>query len=237
MKSTIILFLSLFSTTAFCQTDSLPMKGNYVYYEFNEKTSNTKHCIAYYSTATDSTGAPNRSAVQFGANVSKKTLNLNKNQLSLTGLKNTTIMFTVPVGTSRKCKGEMNGAGSIMMTLPTGGSLLEYNFLYSLFTIGKFKVSSQVISATVNIKFISDNEYTLVFTNFVITYAGHKGGEFVQEVLNIEDIYKSLQTDGKQDGKMYDKAMESITDLDTIVKALAKIYSEELKRTYELDEL
>jgi hypothetical protein len=59
----------------------------------------------------------------------------------------------------------------------------------------------------------------------------------ITEEINLEEVYSALQEKGKLDGKIYDKCKTSLRELDNIIKSCAKIYSEELKRTYEIDEL
>lgn len=237
MKTTLLLILLLQSTIIFSQDDLFPMKGDYIYYEFNEKTNNTDHCIAYYSDIIDSTHKHNNTSIEFMTNVLKKVSNMNELKFTLTGLKNVQVIFGIEPAELTDCTEEIKTPNGLKLTLPTGAMLLEDNLLFSLITSGKFKVYQQSIAATVKVKFISDNEYSLIFTNFKINYIGTKGSSAITEELDLEEVYKTLQEKGKQNDKMYDKAMETMKELDEIVKGCAKIYSEELKRTYQLDEL
>jgi hypothetical protein len=156
MKTTLLLILLLQSTIIFSQDDLFPMKGDYIYYEFNEKTNNTDHCIAYYSTSLDSTHKANPTAVEFMTNVTKKASNLNEMKLTLVGLKNTFVTLSIRPRMTGDCSGENKIPNGLMLKLPTGAMLLEDNLLFSLITSGKFKVYEQSISATVKVKFISD---------------------------------------------------------------------------------
>lgn len=222
-----------------CQEDIFPMKGNYIYYNFEEQTNNTKHCIKYYSSFNDSTGTFNGKAQEFTMGVQKKCQNMNELKVSLTGLKNTMVAFMIQAQYSPtfSCTGELTSPSPFVLGLPTGAMLLEDNLLFSLFTAGKFKVTSQVITATIKVKFESKNKYSLIISNFKIKYTGTKGNKIISEELNLEDVYSALQEKGKQSGKMYDKGMESMKEIDKIIRGCAKVYQEELKRIYEIDEL
>lgn len=231
-RSVILAVLFVSPLIASSQDDLFPMKGNYIYYDFEEETNNTKHCIKYYSSALDSLGQPNTSASEFVIAVMKKCMNLNELKVTLGGLKNTDIKFMVNPSLSKDCAGEIKSPNAFTLKLPTGTQILEDNILFSLLTVGKFKVSGQSISATVKVVFKSGNKYSLVFTNFQITYFGTQGTKVVNETLNLEDVYKNLKN-----SRMYDKGKKSMQEIDELVKACAKIYSQELKRIYEIDEL
>lgn len=237
MKKTLLLLCLIQSSLSFAQVDLFPMKGDYIYYEFEEETKNTEHCIMHYSCMIDSTMKSNPSAMELMMNVMKKAQNLNEMRVTLVGLKNTSVNFAIQPTTSYSCTGEIKSPSGFYLTLPTGAQLLESNLLFSLFTIGKFKVSSQMITATIKVEFKSKNKYSLIFTNFKIKYNGTQGTKIVTEELDLEEVYKTLQEKGKQDDKMYDKSMQSMKELDEIIKSCAQIYSKELKRTYEIDEL
>ena len=235
------LFLILIIGASFnsnCQEVILPMKGNYIYYNFTEETNNKKYCINHYFYIQDSLGI-NGSAYDLIASVGKKCSNLNELKVTLVGLKNTIVSFSLQgkLQLNSKCTGEIQHPLAVNLTLPTGAMLLEGHLLFDLFTIGKFKVSSQKISASVKIKIESENKYSLIFTNFQINYTGTQGVKFINETLNLEDVYNSLKKNGTQNNKMYDKGMESMREMDEIIKGCARIYSEELKRVYEIDEL
>ena len=234
----ILLLLQLFQTSLlFAQVDLFPMKGDYIYYEFKEETKNTEHCIMHYSCMMDSTMKMNPSAMELMMNVLKKSQNMNEMKVTLVGLKNTTVNFAIQPTTNHSCTGEIKSPSGFYLTLPTGAQLLESNLLFSLFTVGKFKVSSQMITATIKVEFESNNKYSLIFTNFKIKYTGTQGSKVVIEELDLEEVYKTLQEKGKQDDKMYDKGLQTMKEIDEIIKSLANIYSKELKRTYEIDEL
>jgi hypothetical protein len=186
----------------------------------------------------DSSGQLNLSSTELMVNVQKKCQNLNEIKFTLVGLKETMVNFMVPTQTTANvsCTGEIS-PGTFFLTLPTGAMLLENNLLFSLLKVGKFKVYNQVITATVKLKFESKNKYSLIISNFKIKYSGTQGTKLVTEEINLEEVYSALQEKGKLDSKMYDKSMESMRELDNIIKICAKIYSEELKRVYEIDEL
>lgn len=237
MKKLLLFTLTLVNLIGFAQDDLFPLKGSYIYYEFEEETDNTKHCIKHYSAMLDSTGQQNASAMEFMMNVQKKCQNLNEMKVTLVGLKNTMVNMTVQPAMNYSCTGDIKSPSGFILTLPTGAQLLENNLLFSLFTVGKFKVSSQMITAVVKVEFEADNKYSLIFTNFKIKYTGTKGTKFITEELDLEEVYSALQENGKQNGKMYDKSMKSMKEINEIIKSCAKIYSNELKRTYEIDEL
>ena len=237
MKTTLLLLTLIRSTMFFAQDVVFPMKGDYIYYEFAEQTNNTKHCIRHYSCLMDSTKKYNPSARELMMNVKGKCDNLNEMKVTLVGLKNTSLFMQINPTTDYSCMGEIKTPNGFNLQLPAGTQLLENNLLFSLFTFGKFKVGIQKITATIKVVFEADNKYSLIFTNFKITYFGSQGTKIIQEELDLEEVYKTLQEKGKQDNKMYDRGIESMKELDQIIKSCANIYSKELKRTYEIDEL
>lgn len=238
MKISLLLLNLVFAGSIFAQLDLFPMNGEYIYYEFAENTNNKEHCIRHYSCMTDSTmKMQNPSAMELMQNVRAKCRNLNEQKITLVGLKNTKVSMSIIPTNNYSCSGEIKTPDGFHAVLPVEAQLLESNLLFSLLTFGKFKVSSQMITATIKLEFKSNNEYSLIFTNFKINYTGTQGTKVVSEVIDLEEIYKTLQEKGKQNDKMYEKSMKTMQELDSIIKACAELYSKELKRTYELDEL
>jgi hypothetical protein len=194
--------------------------------------------LKYYSSSVDSANQIIQGASELALTVRMKAQNLNEMKVTLVGLKNTLVTFAVNPSLTimTGCTGEIKSPNGLLLSLPAGTQLLEESLLFSLVTIGKFKVSGQSISATVKVVFKSDNKYSLVFTNFQITYYGTQGTKVVTEMLNLEDVYKNLKN-GDPNSKMYDRGMKSMKEIDELVKACARIYSEQLKRVYETNEL
>lgn len=242
MKSITLITFSLISLFVFSQDDIFPMKGSYIYYSFKEETSNTKHCLGHYFSYVDESGNTNPSAMELNSAVLKKGTNLNENRLSLSGLnnRNTSVTFTVPFTNTFSCTDDKKAPVGLNLKLPSGVRLLEKNILFSLLTSKNLKITAQWITATVKIEFESTNKYNLIFTNFTVHYQGTQGPlnmKLATEELDLEDIYNTLNSKGKQNGKMYDKSMETMREVDRLVNACAEIFSKELKRTYEVDEL
>lgn len=233
-----VLSLIAVSSHVFSQQNIFPIKGDYIYYEFSEQTNNSRYCLTHYSSMLDSNGQHNPSAMNFMTNVTSKCQNINNTEIKLTGLKNTLVTFFVQASASlpHSCGGEIGTPSSLTMILPTAASLLEGNLLFSLFTSGKFKVSSQIITASTKVKFDSWNKYTLIFYNIRVKYFGTKGNKAVSEEINMEDLY-SLTQKNESSNRMYNKGITTMVEVDRIIRACAKTYSEELKRVYELDEL
>ena len=163
---------------------------------------------------------------------------MNEAKVTLGGIKDTRVTFAPGFALYNKkgsCSGEHKLAKSLRITLPVKTKLLESSVLFSLMTSGKFKVSSQFVTATLIVKFIDKNNYEIIFTNFTVNYTGMKGVRVITEEIDLEDIQKSIMANDKS--KMYAKSKQSIEDIDAIVNACAKLYSKELKKAYELDEL
>jgi len=212
------------------------MKGDFIYYEFKETTNNKNRCIKQYFCSHDSTVEVFQPALDLKNNVELKCNDLNK--ISIWG-KETVVGFDAPLGSNVKdCLGDIpSPPGSINFILSGDVPFLESTLLGSLLNSNKFKVSAQMIVPTMKIKFYSKNEYSIVFTNFKITYAGTKGNEDLYETLDLETVYRTLLEKGKQNGKMYDNSLEAFRELDKMIKFIAKTYSDELKRIYQIDEL
>jgi hypothetical protein len=238
----IILGFNLISSIAPCQTE-LPMKGSFIYYSFNETMSNEKHCLKYFSTGIDKNGTfstpPN-----FMENVRNQIQNLNKTSYKLSGrIEQTMVLFTPSfyagdfsnTNLENHCKGE--AAGDFSLILPVENtSLLEGYLFFELATRKKFKIATQSIHAVPKIIWTSDNQYSLVFTQFRIKYMGREGSTMKQEEASLEEIYEALKKN-ESNKKMYDNGMETMLEIDRIVKECARIYSQELKKAIEFDEL
>jgi hypothetical protein len=236
MKALLVYFV--FCTfSLYSQKDLFPMKGDFIYYEFKETTSNKNRCIKQYFCMYDSTEtlALFQPAYELQNNVKTKCRDLNK--YSISG-QNPIVLFPALMGSkANDCLGEIPSPSSLCIILPGEVSFLESTLLGSLLNSNKLKVLSQQIKASIKIKFYSKNEYSISFTNFKITYSGKKGNEILNETLDLEAVYKTLLEKGKQSDKMYDRSLEAFTELDNMIKFIAKTYSDELKRIYQIDEL
>lgn len=237
---TFLLVISMISMFGQQSDFSFPMKGDYIYYQFDDTTQNSKYCIKHYSNYSENS-QQNTTAIEFQQSILKKTQNLNELKLDVWGgdLNVTSVNFNPPMSTTvtddQKCIGECSG-GSLIINLPVGNPILPEPLLFSLMTIGKFKIGGQLIQATVKIRFTGDNSYSLIFTKFSIKYSGTKGLSVVTEDVDLEKIYTTLQQN-KKDDKMYAKSSKTLMEIDRIVKALAGIYQKELRKAYEVDEL
>ena len=228
----LFLFILIFNIS-FSQDTIFPFKGKYIFYSYEEKAENVKHCLKYYLSSLDSLNQNNGSSTELMLSLKNKSRNLNSIS------KGKQVIFDVnPILTNwTGCVGEVKNANGLLITLPTGTQWLEENLLFSLLTVGKFKISSQSITATVKVSFTSRNTYNLSFSNFKITYGGIKGSEYITQELNLEDVYSNIKNNKGQNDKMYDKGIESMIEIDKIVKECAKIFSQEFKRIYEIDDL
>jgi hypothetical protein len=233
----ILLFFVTCTFTMFAQEDfSFPMKGDFIYYEFKETMGNSKRCLKQYFSIYDTTKALTlfQPAYDLQRNVQLKCRELNK--FTVSG-QNPKINFEAPIGSNANdCLGDL-GSGGLYIILPGDISFLESSLLYSLLNSDKLKVYSQMIVPSMKIKFYSKNEYSIIFTNIKITYTGQKGKETLNETLDLETVYKTLLEKGKQNDKMYDRSVEALSELDKIIKFIAKTYSEEIKKIYQIDEL
>ena len=240
--STLALMIAMVSAYGQDTLSGFPMKGSYIYYQFDESTANKKYCIKHYSNQYEN-GQMNTSASEFAQNVQKKAQNLDKLKLNLfstTGVSKTTVTFLIYSSqvNSDSCVGEVSMPLALQLTIPVQNQLFEDVVIFALCTSGKFKISGQMITATVKVKFKDKNNYSLIFTNFKIVYMGMKGlNTMIKEELSLEDIYNEIQKNGSQKDKMYTKGKNTMKEIDSFVKACAKIYQDELKRIYEIDEL
>ena len=232
MKS-LLAFFVLCAFSLYSQKDLLPIKGDFIYYEFKEKTSNKKHFIKNYFVAGETAG-------NLSVNIQRRVMDLNK--ISIGG-GDPTVQFEPPIGMPSydgkllDCKEDIRSLEGLTVGLSSESSWLKNIFFLTRVNEDKLKVTGQAITAVVKLKFYSDNEYSLILTDFKIGYSGTKGKSIVTETLNLDDVYKSVQEKGKQDDKLYDRASESFVELDNMIKEISKIYSEELKRAIQLDEL
>lgn len=236
MKALLAFFvLSTFSL--FAQEDLFPMKGDFIYYEFKETTSNKNRCIKQYFCMHDgNTVELFQPSTDLKNSIDTKCRELNK--YSISG-QNPEVEFESPLGDFVKdCIVDLNAPFStLLIGFPAEVPFLEKTLLGSLLNSNKLKVISLGIIASMKIKFYSKNEYSIIFTNFKISYFGKKGNDILEETLDLETVYKTLLEKGKQNDKMYDRSLEAFTELDNMIKFIAKTYSDELKRIYQIDEL
>jgi hypothetical protein len=73
MTKTLLLLLLFQTSLLFAQDDLFPIKGDYIYYEFEEETKNTEHCIMHYSCMIDSTMKSNPSTMEAAMRRTKTT--------------------------------------------------------------------------------------------------------------------------------------------------------------------
>lgn len=238
MKKIIVLVLLLAGTwvNTFAQDlVELPMKGKYIYYSFENIESNSKRCLRDYFLSVDPSGRLSTLSNSIILGIYQKVANLNKTTFSYVNIKNTNVILTFLPELNYSCEGEINF--NVGVFLPKGSMFFESNLLYSLITMNKFKVVSQSITLKGKLKFKSANEYNLIFTNFVINYAGMQGNTILNEVLNLEDVYAEIQKLGGQKNKMYDRGINTLKELDILIKKIAALISSEIIKTYEIDEL
>lgn len=236
MKKFLLVILVLKALSTHAQEFAFPMKGSYIYYKFDEDTKNSKNCIRHYFLALDKTKGSNGVAMELLQNVSNK---VSKNLAVKTNYNFVEVFFFPPIysGVEYSCEGDVTTGGQLGMALPTDGQSL----LSSVFNTKKFKVESQTVSAKVKIQTNSPNKYSLIFSNFQIEYRGVKNTlttqDLITEVVSLEDVYSAVKENAESDKRMYTRSTETFKEIDRIVNSIAKIYSEELKKTYELDEL
>lgn len=203
------------SNEADTQLFVFPMKGDFINYSLSHTMSNTKQDLKYYLNFSNS---------DFYKNLIQKTTNLS---FSFSTFKKQTQCFiqTPMVGAN----------GNLMLELPTGGSLLEGNLLFELITFKKFKISGESVNATIKLELAENNSYTLIFTNFVITYYGMESGAFKTVTLDLEDVYNEIKQKQSLDGKMYDKSAKNLMEIDKFVHIVDELFYTELDKVIRMD--
>lgn len=237
MRKVIVLAVCVFigCTNLFAQSlVELPMKGKYIYYSFDETTNNTKKCLKEYFNSFKEQGVFN-TGPHASSNILQKLQSFNKFTAEFNTIKNTMVIIPGLSSLDFGCEGEVPFSLTLMM--PTGNMFFESNLLFSLITMGKFKIISQTVTANGKLKFHSANSYSLIFSNFVVKYMGMQGYSVINEVLNLEDVYAEIQKLGEQKNKMYDRGNKTLAELDVLIRKLANLISSEIIKTYEIDEL
>ena len=203
------------SNEADTQLFVFPMKGDFINYSLSHTMSNTKQDLKYYLNFSNS---------DFYKNLIQKTTNLS---FSFSAFKKQTQCFiqTPMVGDN----------GNLNLKLPTGGSLLEGNLLFELITFKKFKISGESVDATIKLELAENNSYTLIFTNFVITYYGMESGAFKTVTLDLEDVYNEIKQKQSLDGKMYDKSAKNLMEIDKFVHIVDELFYTELDKVIRMD--
>ncbi len=190
-----------------------PMKGEFIYYDLKHTTNNLNHDLIFYFDMDQS---------DFYNNFITKSFNLSTNAFS----KGTQCNISPPFPRE---------AGELNINLPAGVALLDQNLLFALVTWKKFKVKETIVSAVVKLEVTSKNSYSLVFTNFLITYYGYEGAKWKSETLDLEVVIGELKQSGKLDGKMYDKTNKNMLEIHRIVKSIDELFETELLKAIKRD--
>ena len=196
------------------QFADFPMKGDFIYYDFKHTTNNINHDLNFYFVMEQSDFYDNF--------ITKSVNNLSTNAFS----KGTQVMVGAPV------PGEH---GELEIHLPAGVALLDQNLLFALVTWKKFKVKETLVSAKVKLVINNKNSYSLIFTNFLITYYGWEGKNWKSETLDLELVIGELKKNGKMEGKMYDKTNKNMLEIDRIVKSIDELFATELTKAIKMD--
>jgi hypothetical protein len=208
-------FSQIKSNEADTQLFVFPMKGDFIHYSLSHTMSNTKHDLKHYLTFENSDFCKNfmqkKALIEFSNSSNKKQIDCN---------------IPLPI---------VGQNGTLVLDLPTGVSLLEGNLLFQILTIKKFKINSEVVSATVKLEINGENGYTLIFTNFVIGYSGYQGGAEKIEILNLEDIYNQIKRNQSSEGKMYDKTVKNIMEIDKVINQIDELFHTELDKVIRMD--
>ncbi len=194
-----------------------PMKGDFIYYDFKHTTNNLNHDLNFYFVSEQS---------DFYNNFGRKA-------------GNNLITNAFPRGSLCNISPPIPGApgepGGLEIHLPAGVAVLDQNLLFALVTWKKFKVKETLFSAKVKLVLNNKNSYSLIFTNFLITYYGWEGANFKSETLDLELVIGELKKSGKLEGKMYDKTNKNMLEIDRIVKSIDELFETELTKAIKMD--
>jgi hypothetical protein len=208
-------FSQIKSNEADTQLFVFPMKGDFIHYSLSHTMSNTKQDLMYYL---------NMSNSDFYKNFGTKSISL---AFSFSAFKKQTRCNISPPSAG--------GNGNLKLTLPTGVSLLDGNLLFELITFKKFKIYGESVDATIKLELSENNSYTLIFTNFLITYNGKEGGAFKTVTLDLEDVYNEIKQKQSLDGKMYDRSAKNLMEIDKFVHIVDELFYTELDKVIRMD--
>lgn len=232
MKSIIILITLFCSLFLIGQETVLPMKGKYIFYEFKEKTENTKRPILEYLSQTGKGNALNINCGPRYREFSKISYGILKTDVS-------SVMVSNPLLDEKGEAGII--PGMFLIVLSPKSNLLDNSGLGVLLNLKKKKLISQGISADIVLKVHSDKEYSLIITNFKYNTTYMKGtlsAESGTEVINVEELMTVINDkENKYRKTEIETAQKYIDFIDNLANGVAKIFHEELTRLYEIDEL
>lgn len=208
-------FSQIKSNEADTQLFVFPMKGDFIHYSLSHTMSNTKNDLKHYLTFGNSDFYNNfiakSTSLAFSFSAFKKQTQCN--------------IITPMVGVN----------GNLILTLPTGVSLLDGNLLFELITFKKFKISGESVDATIKLELSENNSYTLIFTNFLITYHGMEGGAFKTVTLDLEDVYNEIKQKQSLDGKIYDRSAKNLMEINKFVHIVDELFYTELDKVIRMD--
>jgi hypothetical protein len=239
MKSIIILITLFCSLFLIGQETVLPMKGKYIFYEFKEKTENTKRPILEYF------AYPGK-GMQLLTNCMPKYNEFYsyswKSNIFLNSLKSdfAGVLVSNCVLTETGEFGPL-GPGYMQIILSPNSNFLDNSGLGVLLNMKKKKITSHHIKADIILKVHSDNEYSLIITNFKYHTSYIQGtfsGESGTEVINVEELMTVINDkENKYRKTEKETAQKYIDFIDKLTHGIAGVFREELSRLYEIDEL
>jgi hypothetical protein len=140
-------------------------------------------------------------------------------------------------------KGEITMTpGYLQIMLSPQSNFFDNSGLGLLLNMKKKKIVSHHIKADIILKVHSNNEYSLIFTNFKYHTQYIKGGGFSGEVgsdiINVEELLNVINDkENKYRKTEKETAQKYIEFIDKLTKGIAGVFQTELKRMYEIDEL
>jgi hypothetical protein len=221
------------------QQTILPMKGKYIFIEFREKTNNTKRPILdYFSVANEGKG---NSLYQ---NCLPKYMEFYKFSWN-TNIFSSKLKSDFTRIMASHCfldnNGEIHLPGYMQIMLSPQSNFLDNSGLGLLLNMSKKKIISHHINADMILEVHSNNEYSLIITNFKYFTQYIKGsfsGESGSNVINVEELINVVNDkENKYRKTEKETAQKYIEFIEKLTKGIAKVFQEELKRMYEIDEL
>jgi hypothetical protein len=217
MKPKMLLFGLISCFRAFSQDiPELPMKNDYVYYEFEHKLDNSKKCLSYYPSNQNNT-----SNFTFNTTLQQKTFSLSSDLCAesndINDLALISLIFQDRALTATNCSDTTTAI--LMLKLP---NRINQSIIWGFYKAGS-------VTANVQLVYVDKNNYKLIFKAFICTLYEDVGKV---KTIDLEEFYSKFQESKKS---KYDRLV--LNRIENAIKGIDKIIWESFKKAYETDEL
>ncbi len=203
----------------------IPMKNGMAYYSFEHKLDNNKKCLSKYFNTIDSPSESGTLRLKIAAFSTQLTSQQSKKYKSIS------FILVPPLNLIKgfKCIDTLKNS--------TGFTLYSYSqdILWRplIIELLRKKTTGSAINAQVEVIFLSNTDYKLVFKDLTYKISWMQGSKNGSDIYNIGELYEQT----KASGKISKSDIKFFEDLNFFIKSADEIILKALTETYRADEL